>query len=145
MRKQRIYGRRAKAVDALLARPTIIEKDAAGLIPQVAVNRGAAGGGAAGKIFGAIAIAYPSATGADCALQAEQQTVQIDRNDLGCVDRSQRSQIREPSRAKIPSALGCGSDLPIDLSRLPLRRLRLRDVLAIRIRLAAHRYRPNND
>jgi len=114
--KQRVQSRGANVVDALFERPAIIEKDAAGLIPEVALDRDATRGGAAEVIFGAIGIARPFATGADCALQAEQQTVEVDRNDLGCVNCRERCRIREPSRAKIPAALGSGANLAIGLS-----------------------------
>src|SRR5208282_4468779 len=113
--KQRIKGRGADAVDALFERPAIVEINAARLMPEIAIDCGASGGGAPGVIFSAIMIACPFATGADRILQAEQQSVEVDRNDFGRVDRDKRSRISEPARAEIPPALGAGANLPVGL------------------------------
>jgi hypothetical protein len=83
------------------------------LVPKIAIDRGAAGGGAARKIFGAVVIARPFAAVADGALQPKQQAVEVDRNDFGRVDRDERSRIGEPARTEIPAALRGAANLAV--------------------------------
>ena len=71
------------------------------------------------------------AAGDDRALEAEQETVEVDRDDLGGVDRRHGARVREPAGAEVPAALGGGADVAEHLAARAPARARELGVLAV--------------
>src|SRR5437016_12729282 len=97
------------------------------------IDRSAPRRAALGELPRAIAIPRSLAACLNGALQAEQQAIEVNRDDLGGVRRSKRARIREPAGAEVPAALGGGANVPIELCWLPAARPCQRRILPVRL------------
>src|SRR5437763_9916770 len=73
------------------------------------------------------------AGGTNGLLEAEQQAVEIDGNDLGGDDRGARVCVGEPARAEIPAAFRCRADVAVNLLRVAPAGARQLRVMPIRL------------